>query len=84
MGDSWGQIREFLQWAADSVWVHQFWLVLLLAVICWVPARIIARRWVPLDPEQRADLRIVRRAAHASIWPLLSLVLASAALQLGH
>lgn len=83
MGDPLDQIQEFLQWAADSVWVHQFWLVLLLAVVCWVPARILARRWVPLDPEQRTEIRLMRRAAHASVWPLLSLVLGAIALNVG-
>jgi small-conductance mechanosensitive channel len=83
MGDSWGQIRDFLQWAVDSAWVHQFWLILLLAAICWVPARIFARRWVPLDPEQGTERRVVRRAAHDSIWPLLSLVLGAIALNIG-
>jgi small-conductance mechanosensitive channel len=83
MGDPRDQIREILRWAADSVWVHQFWLVLLLAAICWVPARIFARRWLALDPEQRTELRLMRRAAHASVWPLLSLVVATIALQFG-
>jgi len=83
MGDPLDQIQEFLQWAANSVWVHQFWLILLLAVICWAPARIFARRWVPLAPDQRTEFRLMRRAAHAAIWPLLSLLLATIALNVG-
>ena len=83
MSDSLGQIRDFLEWAAGSVWVHQFWLVLVLAVVCWVPARLFAQRWLPLEPAQRTELRLVRRAAHAAVWPLLALVLGAIALNIG-
>ncbi|RKZ15905.1 hypothetical protein DRQ53_07790, partial [bacterium] len=74
MAELWASLREFLVIIAESDWLHQFGLILGITLVCWMPAKLLCRRWPLLGPGYPLYRRLTRRSVRASLWPLLSIV----------